>query len=358
VWLSSSEAQIDGATAASILGGSSAAAAAASKLPGGSSGSSGVAAAASRLFGGSSGSSGSNGSLMYQVVADSAGRVLGLSPCSPAAAAVVWELPLAVDLKGDALAKAQERYVMFVFGVCGPFDGAVDFGTAKPRSRPAVEAVLQPRGVCAFNMLPHDFIVCILWCCCRRASAVATAFNPSAKPAKKPPGSSRDKISYSPVQQQAVPQEGVAVLKLLLQPRATSAAVAAAEATAASPQQQQQQQLPAGVVMVGSGKASSPLWLMRAVVTPWSDDDSLSVWASRGAMFQQQQQQQHQQRDLAAGSGTGMGSSTAAAAGAGAQEAGGAVSLTVDGQEVQSMEAFVQQLIALSQQAQQQQQQQ
>jgi hypothetical protein len=207
--------------------------------------------------------------------------------------------------------------------------------------------------------------VCTFCWHCRRASAVATAFNTSAKPSKKLPGPSRDKISYSPVPQQAVPQEGVAVLKLLLQPVATSAAVAAAaaaEATAIQPPQQQQQQLPAGVVVLGSGKASSPLWLMRAVVTPWSDEDSISVWASRGAMFQQQQQQQQQQQGLAAesygSSGSGSRSTAAAAAGAGVQQPGGGVSLTVDGQEVQSMEAFVQQLIALGQQAQQQQQQQ
>lgn len=201
-------------------------------------------------------------------------------------------------------------------------------------------------------MCVHHVYVHLCWPR-RRASAVATAFNPSAKPTKKPPGPSRDKISYSPVQQQAVPQEGVAVLKLLLQPVASSAAAGAAEATATPPQQQQQQKLPAGVVVLGSGKASSPMWLMRAVVTPWSDDDSLSVWASRGAMFQQQQQQ----AALAAGGGTGLGSTAVAAEAAGAQQAGGAVSFTVDGQEVLSMEAFVQQLIALSQQAQQQQQQ-
>jgi hypothetical protein len=156
----------------------------------------------------------------------------------------------------------------------------------------------------------------------------------------------------------------VAVLKLVLQPAALQPAAAAATANAATAadvgaaaagvigqdsqqqqQQQQQQRRRDGVAVFGSGKSSSPLWLMQAYVTPWSDDDSLSVWASRGAVLQQQQQQP------AAAAG-----SSAEAVGTSSSGSSSGLSLTVDGQEVQSMEAFVQQLIALSQQAQQQQQ--
>jgi hypothetical protein len=81
VWLSSTEAQIDAVTAASILGGGS-----------------------------SSGSRrGSSDKLMYQVVLDATGRVMGVSPCTPEAAAVVWELPIAVDIRGSQLAKVHEK---------------------------------------------------------------------------------------------------------------------------------------------------------------------------------------------------------------------------------------------------------
>jgi hypothetical protein len=93
IWLSSTDAQVDDVTAASILSSSS------------SSSSSGAAAAASIP------SSSSSAGLMYQVVVDGSGRVLGVSPCSPAAAAAVWELPLLVDVKGASLAKVQDRCV-------------------------------------------------------------------------------------------------------------------------------------------------------------------------------------------------------------------------------------------------------
>lgn len=192
---------------------------------------------------------------------------------------------------------------------------------------------------------------------CRRAKAIAAALDPTAaKPPKHPPPPSSTRISYIPAQQYSIPTEGVAVLKLVLQPAALQPAAAAATATAADvgaaaaavngqdSQQQQQQRRRDGVVIFGSGKSSSPLWLMQAYVTPWSDDDSLSVWASRGAVLQQQQQP-------AAAAG-----SSAEAVGTSSSGSSSGFSLTVDGQEVQSMEAFVQQLIALSQQAQQQQQ--
>jgi hypothetical protein len=84
IWLSSTEAQVDAATAASILDGSS--------------------------RGSSSGSSrGSSDKLMFQVVLNASGRVLGVLPCTPQAAAVVWELPISVDLRGSELAKVHEK---------------------------------------------------------------------------------------------------------------------------------------------------------------------------------------------------------------------------------------------------------
>lgn len=155
------------------------------------------------------------------------------------------------------------------------------------------------------------------------------------------------------------------MLKLVLQPAAVaqqSSAAAAASAAAdvaynagqadasnvpaqqAWSLQQQEQQQQQSVVVFGSGKGQTLLWRMQAAVTPWCDDDSLAVWASRGAVIQQQHQQ--------AAAGSSVAGADAAAVGS------SGLSLKVDGQEVASMEAFVQQLIALSQQAQQQQQQQ
>jgi hypothetical protein len=116
IWLSSTNAQVDDVTAASILSSSSSGAAAAASIPSSSSSSGG----------------GSNAGLMYQVVVDGSGRVLGVSPCSPAAAAAVWELPLLVDVKGASLAKVQDRSVVLCRcarvgsgrGPSQPFDGS------------------------------------------------------------------------------------------------------------------------------------------------------------------------------------------------------------------------------------------
>lgn len=100
VWLSSKQAQVDAATAASILGSSS-------------------SSNNSRRC--------SSDKLVYQVVLDATGRVLGVSPCTPEAAAVVWELPIAVDLRGSDLAKVHERWVAPVPGRKGAGQaGAVD----------------------------------------------------------------------------------------------------------------------------------------------------------------------------------------------------------------------------------------
>lgn len=204
----------------------------------------------------------------------------------------------------------------------------------------------------------------------RRATAVAEVLNPSGKkPAKKPPPPSSSAVGYSPAKQQPLPPTGVAVLKLLLYPAATAQpqtaaaagsgaapvvpeeALAAAGAGGSGFESQRQRHSPTFCV-VGRGKASSVLWRMQAEVTPWCDDDSLSVWASRGAVLQQQQQQQ-----AAAGSSgsSNVGDTVAATGGS---SGGSPLSLNVNGEEVPSMEAFVQQLIALSQQAQQQEQQQ
>lgn len=49
------------------------------------------------------------GDLVFQVVVDRSGRVLGFKPCSPAAAAVFLEVPLAAALRGADLAKVQAK---------------------------------------------------------------------------------------------------------------------------------------------------------------------------------------------------------------------------------------------------------
>jgi len=226
------------------------------------------------------------------------------------------------------------------------------------------------------NYMPHVVAFSPLY---RRATAVAEVLNPSGKkPAKKPPPPSSSAVSYSPAKQQLLPPTGVAVLKLLLHPAATAQPqtqpqTAAEAAGAAAPvvleesvnaagaggpgfESQRQHHSPAFCI-VGSGKASSVLWRMQADVTPWSDDDSLSVWASRGAVLQQQQQQQQSAAAGSSGSSS-LGDPAAASAAAAGGSGGNPLSVSVNGEEVPSMEAFVQQLIALSQQAQQQEQQQ
>jgi hypothetical protein len=54
-------------------------------------------------------SSSSTAGIVYQVVVDRRGQVLGLKPCSPLAAAAFLKLPLAASLRGPELAKVQEK---------------------------------------------------------------------------------------------------------------------------------------------------------------------------------------------------------------------------------------------------------
>jgi hypothetical protein len=53
--------------------------------------------------------SSSTAGIVYQVVVDRRGQVLGLKPCSPIAAAAFLKLPLAASLRGPELAKVQEK---------------------------------------------------------------------------------------------------------------------------------------------------------------------------------------------------------------------------------------------------------
>lgn len=92
MWLAREQAGIDVAAAASMLG---------------SAGSSTTTTSSSSSDAGQPITS--PGPLLYQMVVSKAGVALGLTPASPAAAAVLWELPLAVDLRGSALAKVHER---------------------------------------------------------------------------------------------------------------------------------------------------------------------------------------------------------------------------------------------------------
>lgn len=96
VWLSSKDAGISEAVAARILEGGSSAAAGHD--------------AASQSASKSSSSIGSETELVYQLVVGASGGVLGVTPCSPAAAAAVLELPLTVDLRGSPLDKVQHRW--------------------------------------------------------------------------------------------------------------------------------------------------------------------------------------------------------------------------------------------------------
>jgi hypothetical protein len=56
-----------------------------------------------------SSSSRSAAGIVYQVVVNRCGQVLGLKPCSPLAAAAFLKLPLAASLRGPELAKVQEK---------------------------------------------------------------------------------------------------------------------------------------------------------------------------------------------------------------------------------------------------------
>jgi hypothetical protein len=190
----------------------------------------------------------------------------------------------------------------------------------------------------------------------RLAAVLPESSSPPSKPAKKMPPPSSSQISYQPVWQQQLPAEGVAVLKLQLTPAAASGAVAAGDVAVGQPApvSQQEQQQPAlvlaGVRHVGCGKAAAEMWLMQAAVSPWTDADSLAVWASRGAVLQQgEMQEQH----AAGGAGSVAAAAAHASAAAGASSDGG-LSLMLDGKPVESFDAFMQQLLAASQQQQQQ----
>jgi hypothetical protein len=68
----------------------------------------GSTAAGSTMQDGST-TGGSTAGIVYQVVVDRRGQVLGLKPCSPLAAAAFLKLPLAASLRGPELAKVQEK---------------------------------------------------------------------------------------------------------------------------------------------------------------------------------------------------------------------------------------------------------
>jgi hypothetical protein len=208
---------------------------------------------------------------------------------------------------------------------------------------------------------------------CRRLATILAADASSAKPAKRPPKLTRTQVSHAPVVQHQLPADGAVVLKLLLQPQATldaaakaaaaadaaagtagvsstsasssssAAAAAAAGKVAGEQQQQQQQQQQREVVrVVGKGKAALRYWLMSAKITPWSNEDSLAAWAAAGAEIQQQQLQQQQQ-----GAASGVAAGDAAAA-SGADAAG--MSLSVDGQQIESLEALLRHLLEANKQ--------
>jgi hypothetical protein len=111
---------------------------------------------------------------------------------------------------------------------------------------------------------------------------------------------------------------------------------------AAGNQQQQQQQREV-VRVVGKGKAALRYWLMSAKITPWSNDDSLAAWAAAGAEIRGQQQQQQQQQQ-------GLDGGFAAAAGAAGGGDGGGLSVSVDGQQIESLEALLRQLLEANRQ--------
>jgi hypothetical protein len=164
--------------------------------------------------------------------------------------------------------------------------------------------------------------------------------------------------------QHQLPADGAVVLKLLLQPQATLDAAAKASAAAAAVasaagvtdassstaaaagvlagEQQQQREV---VRVVGKGKAALRYWLMSAKVTPWSNEDSLAAWAAAGAVIQgQQQQQQQQQQGLTAGF------AGAAADGAAVADDDGALTVGLDGQQIESLEALLKQLLEANKQ--------
>jgi hypothetical protein len=201
---------------------------------------------------------------------------------------------------------------------------------------------------------------------CRRLATILAADASSAKPAKRPPKLTRTQVSHAPVVQHQLPADGAVVLKLLLQPQATldaaaqasaaaaaaaagvagatpdkssssSAAAAAAAGKAAGEQQHQQQQREV-MRVVGKGKAALRYWLMSAKITPWSNEDSLAAWAAAGAEIQQQQQQ-----------GVASGLAAADGAAAGGVEGSG-LSVSVDGQQIESLEALLRQLLEANRQ--------
>lgn len=162
----------------------------------------------------------------------------------------------------------------------------------------------------------------------RRLDVITSAHADAPKPAKKPPRPSAAQVGYRPVPYQPLPDDGAVVLKLLLSPApdacgSAGGVAAAAAGQQAAEQQRPQQQQPAALRVVGVGKAATRMRLMVPAVRGWSDADSLAAWAARGAEVSAPPQEQQ-------------------------GAAPGGLSVSVDGKQLASLEALVQQLLAVN----------
>jgi len=169
------------------------------------------------------------------------------------------------------------------------------------------------------------------------SSIISSKPTDSSSSSNKPTDSSA--IKEDGQQHPADPHQGQ-----LLQGNATPAQNPAQEQQTAHepppppPQQQQQQQQQQAVRVVGAGKSAVVYVLMRPFVTPWLDQDSLEAWISSGAAIDQQQQQQQQQAEggfIPEVQQPGTPSSRSSG-----------VTVQVDGQQVEALEALIKQLLA------------
>lgn len=156
---------------------------------------------------------------------------------------------------------------------------------------------------------------------------------------RRSPRPSSGQVGHILARESQLPASGAAVLRLeLLLPAASTAG----DVELGHPEQQQQQvptpqaggssAAPARSQLVfGSGRSTSRLVLMQPRVTPWTDADSLELWASMGAEVQQPQPM-----------------ASSAAEGPAAAGLGG-LQLQLDGQPVQSLETLLQQLLVSAQ---------